>query len=109
MGVFFKHMFAKKAGRKQPSNSQLTRTLSELTPQLIVWGSQDVIKAWNRIREYDWATAEDGASFRLWNDLMIAIRKDLGNDTDQLVNLDLIRLFISLEEDESTPEPPQAG
>jgi membrane protein implicated in regulation of membrane protease activity len=109
IGTLFKHMFAEKSGRKRPSNSQLTRILSELTPQLIVWGSQDVINAWIKIREHDWATSEDGASFKLWNDLMIAIRKDLGNDTDQLANLELIRLFINFNEDDSDSEPPQAG
>ena len=92
----FEFMFSQTAdNRESLTEDELTEIFQEMTPKLVVWGSQDVIKAWNHIREYDWKNAEGVEMLEPWENLMIAIRDDMGNKSGKLENKELLRVFVS--------------
>lgn len=95
ISVFFRNMFADKLGQKKISDRDIMRTFADVTPKLIIWGSEDVIQAWTAIRYHDWSAAQSADSLRLWNSLLLAVRKDIGNSVDQLKPFDLLRLFVN--------------
>ncbi len=94
ISVLFEALYAEKTGRKGKNENDTVKEMVNLTPKMIVWGSQEVIQVWNAIRSHDWKSATHDEIMILRNHLMIAIRKDLGNEVDKLENLDLLRLFI---------------
>ncbi len=95
ISVLFTALYADKMGRKGKKENDILKAMVTITPKMIVWGSQEVIQAWNAMRSHDLENATHDESMILWNQLMIAIRKDLGNEVDKLQNLDLLRLFIN--------------
>lgn len=63
----------------------------KFTGDVIVWGSPDVIKAYSAFR----TTGADTQIVVRLDDLMQAMRKDLGNSNSGLARGDLIKLFIT--------------
>ena len=69
-------------------------------PQLIVWGSGPVLKAWNHFRYRLMDTGQNplrGNEFpKITADLLKAMREDLGhNDKNKVFDSDLLRPFIN--------------
>lgn len=69
----------------------------DLIPDLIVWGSNKVIKAWNEFRNLDWKSKSltTDQMFGSYEKILREIRKDLGNSNKEFQNLELTRLFVN--------------
>lgn len=100
--TFFSVIMAEKIKGKKINERELAKAFTEFSEKLIVWGSSDVIQAWVKFR----TTKFEGAQgLRIMQDLFLAIRKDLGNDTSKLKDGELLRLFVNdLDESGNLPE-----
>lgn len=81
--------------QKKIESPEVQKVLEDLffkfTGDVIVWGSPEVIKAYSAFR----ATGADPQIVVRLDDLMQAMRKDLGNSNWGLARGDLIKLFIT--------------
>jgi hypothetical protein len=72
----------------------------ELSTNLILHGPTQVVMAWNA-----WQRAVDPAgpaTFIAWEDVLRAIRQDLGHDNSALQRGDLLRLFVNEDDDDES-------
>ncbi|MGD0126922.1 MAG: hypothetical protein ABSF46_16305 [Terriglobia bacterium] len=87
-----------KPGIAKLTGEELIRKFSALTENVIVWGSDSVLK---RFGEFRVASLQVGQGQGLINalatleDLMLAIRRDLGYKNAKIERGDLLRLFIN--------------
>jgi len=65
-----------------------------LTQKLIVWGSDEVIKKWSFYRKNADDKTDNRVLFYL-EELLFAIREDVGHDNEDLTKGDLLSLFIN--------------
>jgi len=87
IGAMFEFVFSQTADNRESLNEdELADIFQEMTPKLVVWGSQDVIRAWIHFREYEWKSAKGLKILEPWKSLMTAIRNDMGNKSDKLRN-----------------------
>lgn len=102
--TFFSVFLAEKVGGEKPADGEIAKAFMHFTEKLIIWGNSDVIKAWVNFRLNKWDESSGETSLKLMEDLFLAIRKDLGNDSKNLANHELIRLFVN---DLDTVVPPK--
>ena len=98
--TFFSVFMSEKISGKKISERDLMKAFTAFSEKLIVWGSADVIQAWVKFR----TTKFDGADgLKVMDELFLAIRKDLGNDSSKLKNHELLRLFVNDLDENGTP------
>jgi hypothetical protein len=95
ISIFFSIIFAEKYGDKKPTENEIGKAFQDFTEKLIIWGSAEVIQAWIEFRVYDWQNSNSIEGFLKVENLLKAIRKDLGNSNYQLKNGDILKLFIN--------------
>src|SRR5205814_7621436 len=90
---FMARMFA----GDQPSESETLEFFRQITPRLIAYSSNDVIKKWGRLRvRYAGSTSPDLKSVLFeWENLLKAMRKDLGYSASTLARGDILRLTVN--------------
>lgn len=89
--------------RKQRSESTKGKTpnpverLQELTPDLIIWGTDEVIASWVEFRKVAANSNKDKPMeiMLVFEAFMNAIRKDLGHNDNLLKKGDLLKIFIN--------------
>ncbi len=71
--------------------------LQELTPDLIIWGTDEVIASWVEFRRAAANPNKDNPMeiMLVFEAFMGAIRKDLGHKDDELKKGDLLKIFIN--------------
>lgn len=76
--------------------SELLSFFEDLARSLLIWGSEPVIVAFNRWR-VQVAALEEGSPDALFafEDLLYAIRADLGNESKNMGRGDLLRVFVN--------------
>ncbi|UER54529.1 hypothetical protein HJG43_08235 [Kineosporiaceae bacterium SCSIO 59966] len=92
--------------------AEVARVLGNFTKQAVVWGSDDVIRAWV---DYRYATmkmnpkdlTQGRQGMRKLEELFLTIRKDLGLSNKSLRDGDLLRLFINDLDSGEGAEPAQ--
>lgn len=77
------------------SDKGLREKFQQLTRLLILWASDDVIKAWLEFRTESQDSTDPLYILRKTNRMYMAIRKDLGHKDKKLKQLDLIRMNLS--------------
>ena len=80
--------------------TELARKLLDCKKELVIWGSADVIQAWNQF-EMDGLKGDAKGTLRAMERVLRAIRKDLGQDDGNLKLGELFGLFIKAEEKET--------
>ena len=87
---------------EKPSEEEMFDFIYKTTDQLILWGSDDVIKAWITLREAlvkqqskKLSKKEIKNNMFLLENLFYEIRKDLGYKNKDLEKGDLLRFFIN--------------
>ncbi len=98
MVKFVFHMaFAEKLGQPALTEKQIVENMAGFTENLVVWGSEGVILAWFKFRNRS-ARGEsaDGAQvlFEI-EDILLAIRKDLGHTNKGLTRGKVLGLFVN--------------
>ncbi|MDG9930614.1 MULTISPECIES: hypothetical protein [unclassified Pseudomonas] len=98
INFIFKITFAEKLGEKQPSEKEMIKFFTDTTRDLVVWGSNDMILAFSKFREGAIANEKGNSSSNILfivEDLMLAIRKDLGHSSSSIKRGDILRLYIN--------------
>lgn len=87
-------IYAEKLGKKM-KDEELIRRFVDVSQQLLVWGSDDVVKAWSayRLKLVNGVPTEN--SLPDFERLLVAIRKDTGHTSSTIVKGDLLSLFLN--------------
>lgn len=82
--------------RKGMSEDEVGKMFGDFTEQVILWGSDDLLKAWVDYRYKLVANPSDGEN-NLWEmeEFLKVMRKDLGLSNKNLRRGDILRLFIN--------------
>jgi hypothetical protein len=99
VGFVFRLFQQGKPHAKKMNEVEMAKVLVESTQKLAVWSSDEVLREFGRFRTHAVQRDEsgdppDGTMFAL-EDLMFAIRRDLGYKNTGLKRGDLLRLFIN--------------
>ena len=92
----FRTVFAEKLGLEPLTEKEMFQEMSKFTENLIVWGSDDVIDAWFKFRNK--SIHGDGTGVNIMfavEDLLLAIRRDLGHKNKGLKQGKVLGLFIN--------------
>jgi hypothetical protein len=77
--TLYKTLFAERVGKEPPTQAELMQFFADYTEKLTIWGSDDVIKVWGRLRLSGVSGMEGVQMLFLYEDLLLEIRKDLGH------------------------------
>jgi hypothetical protein len=92
----FRVVLSEKLGQPPLSEVEMMRSFAHFTEQLMVWGSNDVIIAFNRFRLGAHSAASNQAAWLTGiEDLFFAIRADLGLQRGKLKTGDLLAIFVN--------------
>lgn len=101
ISFLLKVFLAEKAGRKKLSEKEIAIFLMDFTEKIIVWGSDEVIKSYQKFRDETIKIPKNkeevphiNSMFYL-EDLMLEIRKDLGHRNKDFEKGDVLSLFIN--------------
>lgn len=100
INFIFSLTFAEKLGKKQMSDREMIKFMTEVTQELVIWGSDDMIDAFYkfRMRSIESANGEklgtNDVLFTIEN-LLLAIRKDLGHGNKNMPRGKILGLFIN--------------
>src|SRR5690606_2458948 len=90
--------FAEKLGKKQLSEKEMIQFFADTTRDLVIWGSRDMVKAFGDFGEQlvDSSTAGDAKKIMsAVEDLLFAVRKDLGHRHVGSKRGDILRLYVN--------------
>lgn len=95
--LIFRFAFAEKIGLPPLTEKELTAKMAWITENLVVWGSDDLLIAWNRFRTYSINHSENSKFDVLFEveKLLLAIRKDLGHSNRGIVKGKILGLFVN--------------
>lgn len=93
VGFLMNMFFAQKLGKKPMAEQQMIAEMLAWTKPLLIWGSDDVVRLWGRIR-IDAAGGGTESLFRL-EELLFAIRRDVGYPATTLRRGDILRLWVN--------------
>lgn len=91
--TLFRVVFAEKIGEKRPDERELVRFFAEATEQLTIWGSDQLVGAFSEFRSG--AISDPQETIFAFERLLLAIRKDLGHNNQNLGRGDILRLFVN--------------
>jgi len=95
---WFEVLMADKAGKMPPSEQDIVLFLQQFTQELIVWGSDSVLKSFTRFREQLILRKENDPpinSMFLFENYLLEVRKDLGHKNRDINPGDILALFIN--------------
>lgn len=95
ISTFFEVMFSHKKRTGSKSSEDLEKAFAEFTEKLLVWGSSEVIQAWQEFRSHDWQRTTPIAGLQKLESFVKVLRIDIGNENKNLKDGDLLRLFIN--------------
>ena len=96
----FSVTFQEKLGKKKLSEKEVMGFFVNTAKDLVIWGSKDIIEAFGKFREelQELPNSENNNPMKILNeveDLMFAIRKDLGHEYIGTKRGDIMRLYIT--------------
>lgn len=97
---FFENLFAVRLGQEPKTEEEVTQFLVEVTPKLVMWGSDQVLKSFREFRK-----AGDGQNSNsqaaglelmlIYEQMLLHIRKDLGHQNQALTKGSILGIFIN--------------
>lgn len=93
----FRIAFADKLELKPLTEKEMVKQMASFTENLVVWGSDDVVKAWVSFRAKSvegFGDSPSGVLFEIEN-LLLAIRKDLGHANKGLSRGKILGTFVN--------------
>jgi len=99
ISFLYRMVFGSKLGNT-PTEDEVVKFLAEFTDKITVWGSDDVLKAFVTFRRQSVKNAEESsvdpmALMFLYEDLLLAVRRDLGHKNRGLKQGDVLALIIN--------------
>lgn len=92
--TFFLLIMGKEGVVKRPSQKEIMDFFVKSNPLIVTYGSNEVIEKWGKLR-VTLADGEPEKNLFLIEDLMQAIRKDLGHSKKGSARGDILRLFVN--------------
>lgn len=92
IGFLFKTLLAEKVGQPKPTEEEMVKFFVEYMQKMIVWGSDDVVRAYSEFR------SQAGDPIKLLfslEDLLFKIRTDLGHKNQNLKTGTILSLFVN--------------
>lgn len=99
ISFLYKVLFSSKIG-DAPTETEMIKFFAGFTDKITVWGSDEVLKAFSDFRRQAVRNAESnspdpsGVMF-LYEDLLLAVRRDLGHKNKGLQRGDVLALFVN--------------
>jgi multidrug transporter EmrE-like cation transporter len=98
VNYFFRILLTDKIN-KPISQKDILEFYGKFTQKLMVWGSDEVIKKWSNYRRHSVENINDDTcsprSMFLFEDLLFAIRKDMGHKNKDVHKGELLGLFVN--------------
>ncbi len=96
----FSLTFAEKIGKKQPSEKEMIKFMAEITQELVIWGSDEMLNAFFKFRMMSLENTDNNSGnpyvvLFMVEDLLLAIRKDLGHKNENVSRGKILGLFIN--------------
>ena len=88
-------MFAKMLGKEPPAQPQLMEFFARITEKLTIWGSDDVLRVYGEFKSNPATVNDPTQSIFMFEDLLLAIRKDLGHQNRGVGRKAILRLFVT--------------
>lgn len=104
MVEFFMKLMTNVPGQRKPVGAEMQKFMAGLTPQLLLWGSDEVVMEWSNWRkkiirqEQGLEEPVEGTAYEVILDferLIYALRRDLGYTGDLLRQGDILGLFVN--------------
>lgn len=96
---YMKFMFRVLDPNDVVKDKDIKKFAKEFNPDLLIWGSSDVVKKYSTYRhsliEINANNSKTSNNFSEFEDLLLAIRKDLGHKDKNVVQNDLLKVFIN--------------
>ncbi|MHC5612358.1 MAG: hypothetical protein ACYTXA_15450 [Nostoc sp.] len=94
---FFDSIFASKLGREPKTEADLVQGFADMTPDLILWASDDVLNLYIKFRQVANNNMQDSSSnpILLFGQMLLAMRKDLGHQNNKLNELSILGTFVT--------------
>ncbi|MBD9402097.1 hypothetical protein [Comamonas sp. CMM02] len=95
--LVFRFAFSEKIGLEALTEKEIIKKMAWITENLVIWGSDDLLLAWSKFRKSSIQTEEKPNYQVLFEveDLLLAIRKDLGHSNKGLKRGQILGLFIN--------------
>lgn len=93
-------MMSTKTGKRPPNDQQLMKKIIEFKKMLMLWADSDLILAWQKIEDHadDKDLGNDPhKAVLMWDDLLRALRKDLGKNDWRLARGRLAATVLNVE------------
>nr|WP_321239286.1 hypothetical protein [uncultured Tolumonas sp.] len=96
----FRITFSEKIGKTQPTEAEMIKFMAEITQELVIWGSDEMIDAFYkfRMKSIENASGVQQSPHEILftvESLLLAIRKDLGHQNKNMPKGKLLGLFIN--------------
>ena len=96
----FEITFASKLGKKPPAEKEVIKFFAEITQELVIWGSDEILIAFYKFRTEsmnieELTNKEPLAVLFTFEDLLLAIRKDLGHKNSNISGGKILGLFVN--------------
>ena len=82
-------------GPNKPSEEKIQKKFAEFAPKIILWGGSDLLQAWIKVRRIHVPSTEGIDMLLVWEELLLAIRKELGHSNKGLQQWDVLRVFVN--------------
>jgi hypothetical protein len=94
---FFDTIFASRLGRQPKTEDELVQEFAEMTPDLILWASDDVLNLYIKFRQQANITLNNSPKnpILLFGEILLEIRKDLGHQNKQIDAKSILGIFVN--------------
>jgi hypothetical protein len=83
--MFINILIQNKPGMKKVTDIEILKFFADVTPKLMVWGSNDVVKAFGKFRTYSITNPDDPKGLmKCLDELIQAIRNELGHENENI-------------------------
>lgn len=97
----FRITFAEKLGKPSPTEREMIEFFAGITQEIVIWGSDEMLNAFYIFRMSSIDSSKEKSEANLYNtlyaveDLLLAIRKDLGHSNHNISRGKVLGLFIN--------------
>ncbi|WP_293060088.1 hypothetical protein [Okeania sp. SIO2B3] len=96
INFFFDSIFAKKMNGNEKTPEELAKEIYDMTPDLILWASDDVLNLYIKLKQISRSDTENSSDnpIKLFSSMLLAMRKDLGHQNNQLNEKNILGIFV---------------
>lgn len=97
INFFFDSILATKLGREPKREEELVKGFADMTPDLILWASDDVLNLYIEFRLIASSNIQDSPNkpILLFGQLLLAMRKDLGHQNKKIDEVSILGTFVN--------------